>query len=183
MRIISGKWRGRTLEAPPEKSLEIRPTSDRIRENIFNLLNAKLADGFHELSVADLCAGTGALGFEALSRGAKHVHFVDNSRFACGLIKASAAKLNCTKDITISQTDVLRLPPRASGVNLIFLDPPYADAHEVKIVAGAIAQGWCAPGCIVVIEADRSRTLEIENVAVMDRRDYGKTSLHFFKYN
>jgi 16S rRNA (guanine966-N2)-methyltransferase len=183
VRIIAGKWRGRQVQAPQIGALDIRPTSDRIRENIFNLLASKLIDGFNDIHIADLCAGTGALGFEALSRGAAHAHFVDLSRAACDLIKSSAKKLGCEANVSVIMGDVRKLPPIPRKVELVFLDPPYADAREAEIISRALDRGWLAPGCIIVVEAARERDLELghANIAQIDRRDYGKTSLHFFE--
>ncbi len=183
MRIIGGKWRGRQLQSPQPGGLDIRPTSDRIRENLFNILTSKLRDGFNDLHVADLCAGTGALGFEALSRGAAHVHFVDHNRAACDLIKVSAKKLDCAAQVSIIQSDARKLPPIAHRVGLLFLDPPYADENELEIIARAQARDWLGPECIMMIEAARARNFEWKSTGIsqIDRRDYGKTSLHFFK--
>lgn len=131
MRIIAGKYRGRNLNSPP--SLEVRPTSDRLRETLFNVIAPRI-EGAHFL---DLCAGSGAVGIEALSRGAAHVTFVDRSRKMCLLIKSNLDLCGIEKDqCEIVQSEghefLRRMLGRHPGIdpwNLIFFDPPYGDDY------------------------------------------------------
>ena len=132
MRIISGAWRGRTLEAPP--GLTTRPTADRVREALFSMLASRLGS-FEDLRVADLFAGSGALGFEALSRGAAHATFVESGAAAAAVIRRNAAKLGA--DVKILGGSAMALP-RSEPFDLIFADPPYAPGSgsgAVKSVA------------------------------------------------
>ena len=119
MRIIAGRWRGRPIEAPP--GLATRPTADRVRETLFSMLTSRLGS-FEDLRVADLFAGSGALGFEALSRGAAHATFVENASAAVASLKRNAAKLGAD-DAQILGGSALALP-RAEPFDLIFADPP-----------------------------------------------------------
>ncbi len=122
MRIISGIYRGRNLKTPLDS--KIRPTSDRLRETLFNILNQKID---HETSFLDLCAGTGAVGIEALSRGSKNVVFVDNSRKSCGLIESNLDLLKIpdtnTKVVCLSSEDFLK--KTTNSFDIIYFDPPY----------------------------------------------------------
>ncbi len=133
MRIIAGKYRGRNLKSPP--SLEVRPTSDRLRETLFNVLAPRIL----ETRFLDLCAGSGAIGIEALSRGAAHVTFVDRSRKMCGLVEANLDLARVPEDetevIQSEATEFLRLVSRKEGKrkfnltgswDIVFFDPPYA---------------------------------------------------------
>lgn len=126
MRIIAGKYRGRNLKSPP--SLEVRPTSDRLRETLFNVIAPRI-EGVRFL---DLCAGSGAVGIEALSRGATHVTFVDRSRKMCGLIEANLDLCRVPEDETevvcSEAEDFLRQSParKRAPWDIIFFDPPYA---------------------------------------------------------
>lgn len=132
MRIIAGKYRGRNLKSPP--SLEVRPTSDRLRETLFNVLAPRI-EGARFL---DLCAGSGAVGIEALSRGAQHVTFVDKSRKMCSLIKSNLDLCRIEQDQTeIVQSDghdflrrrLGQKPGSIDPSDLVFFDPPYADDY------------------------------------------------------
>lgn len=128
MRIISGVYRGRVLKSPP--NLKTRPTSDRLRETLFNILNPKITS---ETRLLDLCAGTGAVGIEALSRGAGFVTFVDKSRKACGLIEANLDLLKVpeeeTEVICSSAEDFLRRATPDKTFDIIFFDPPYKNEY------------------------------------------------------
>ena len=131
MRIISGLYRGRVLKSP--LNLKTRPTSDRLRETLFNILNPKITQ---ETRLLDLCAGTGAVGIEALSRGAAFVTFVDKSRKACGLIEANLDLLNVpeeeTEVVCSAAEDYIRRP-REDSFDIIFFDPPYKNDYELTI--------------------------------------------------
>lgn len=123
MRIIAGKYRGRVLKSPPDG--KTRPTSDRLRETLFNILAPRIDDNTR---ILDLCSGTGAVGIEAISRGASHATFIDKSRKMCGLIEENLDYLKIPEDQTeifnSSAEDFLR---RSKGIwNIIFFDPPYA---------------------------------------------------------
>lgn len=128
MRIISGEYRGRVLKSPP--NLKTRPTSDRLRETLFNILNPRISESAR---ILDLCAGTGAIGIEALSRGAAFAVFVDKSRKVCGLIESNLDLLaipeSQTEVICSSAEDYLR---RYNGelFDIIFFDPPYQNEYE-----------------------------------------------------
>src|SRR5690349_9440951 len=122
MRIIAGRWRGRSIEAPP--GLGTRPTADRVRETLFSMLTSRLGS-FENLRVADLFAGSGALGLEALSRGAAHATFVESDAKAAAVIKRNAAKLEA-EEIQLLGGSALALP-KAGPFDLIFADPPYAE--------------------------------------------------------
>src|SRR6476619_3417898 len=130
MRIIAGLYKGRNLKSPP--SLDVRPTSDRLRETLFNVIAPLIEDA----RFLDLCAGTGAVGIEAISRGAFHVTFVDQSRKMCGLIEANITSLNVESDsyeIVVAEAfDYLRRRTKkeAQGFDIIFFDPPYATDYE-----------------------------------------------------
>src|SRR3982750_60332 len=128
MRIIAGTWRGRAIEAPPGR--ETRPTADRVRETLFSMLLSRLGS-FEELRVADLYAGSGALGLEALSRGAASATFVERDVKAQAAIKRNAGKLGA--DVRVLGSSGLALP-RSDPFDLIFADPPYAAGAGTAVV-------------------------------------------------
>ena len=172
MRIISGTWRGRKLIAPA--GLQTRPTADRTRETLFSMLASRLGS-FAELRVADLYAGSGALGLEALSRGATHCTFVENDRAATEAIRANAATLGATA-IDIMAMSAARLP-RAQPFHLILADPPYADGSGSGAVAAVSAAEWLAPGGWMAVETERGATVDPGPLTLEVERDTGRARL------
>ena len=172
MRIISGTWRGRRLVAPA--GMQTRPTADRTRETLFSMLASRLGS-FEELRVADLYAGSGALGLEALSRGAAHCTFVESDRAATDAIRANAATLGAT-GIDIMAMSAARLP-RAQPFHLILADPPYADGSGSAVVASVIAAEWLAPGGWIAIETERGASVDPGPLKLEVERDTGRARL------
>ena len=125
MRIIAGEWRRRPLQAPPGEAT--RPTADRTRETLFSMLVSRLG-GFEALSVADLFAGSGALGLEALSRGAANCLFVEQDPAAIRALRANIAALRAQQQCDVRATSVLQLGPASRPIDLLLLDPPYGTA-------------------------------------------------------
>lgn len=184
MRIVGGRHRGRVLAAPTGHA--IRPTADRIREAIFNILahGEWLPEGgLSDLDVVDLFAGTGAMGLEALSRGARHVVFVDDDQSACRLIRDNLATLGETVRGSIVQRDVARLGLRAGArAALAFVDPPYGQGLVILALAGLLRNDWLAPGAMVVVEQGTRDAATIpEAFTEVDRRRYGSTTIVFLR--
>jgi len=180
MRIIGGRWRGRTLAAP--KTMAVRPTSDRLRETLFNVLIHAYDDPVRGARVLDLFAGTGALGLEALSRGASYALFVDDSTEGRGLVKANVDALGAAGISKVFRRDATRLGrahPNAP-FSLVFCDPPYGKGLAGPALTAALAGGWLAPGALVVVEegVDTDPRLPAA-LAVLERRDYGDTQVVF----
>jgi 16S rRNA (guanine966-N2)-methyltransferase len=171
MRIIAGRWRGRPLEAPP--GLATRPTADRVRETLFSMLASRLGS-FEELRVADLFAGSGALGFEALSRGAAHATFVESAAKAAAMIKRNAEKLGAAVQILAGSALAL---PSSEPFDLIFADPPYAKGSGSAAVHAAIEAGWLAPGGWMSVETNRSDSVEPGDLVIDTTRDVGRARL------
>ena len=167
MRIIAGKYRGRRLKSPP--SLETRPTSDRLRETLFNILAPRIKGG----RFLDLCAGSGAVGIEALSRGAKQVTFVDQSRRMCALIETNLETLAVEDDevdvVSVEALEFLRRRVKKEGepFEMIFFDPPYAADYEgvLNCVGENMAQ-LLAPAGVVIVEHHRKNDLKEEFAAL-----------------
>ena len=154
MRIITGKWRSRIIAAPPSSST--RPTADRTRETLFSMLASRIGS-FEDLAVADLFAGSGALAFEALSRGAARATLVESDAAARRTIAANAATLSA--EVELLACSALKLPPVAVPFDLILADPPYA-AGSGDMVREAVEQaGWLAPGGWLAIETARGDTV------------------------
>ncbi len=175
MRIVAGSHRGRRLETPPDD--RIRPTSDRIRESLFNILHHRL-DGFSGKRVLDGFAGTGALGFEALSRGAASALFIDNNRDALALCRRNAASLGLTERSDFRLADLTRPAQSAQMFDLVLLDPPYGKGLAGAALAALGSTGWLAADAIAVVEADRSEPEIIpEGFEEIDARDYGRTRI------
>lgn len=186
MRIVGGRHRGRQLEAP--KDLAVRPTSDRARESLFNILeHGRLAPGglspVRGARVLDAFCGTGALGLEALSRGAAHAVFLDSDAGALRLARRNAAKLGEAAPTTFLQADATH-PPRADApCMLVFLDPPYDQDTVGPAVAALARAGWLAPGAILVAETARpTRPAQIDGLEMVDERRYGKAKLTFYRW-
>ena len=178
MRIIAGAWRGRPLVAPV--GAETRPTADRARETLFSMLTSRLGT-FEGLRVADLFAGTGALGLEALSRGAAHATFIETDRAALAALKANIAKLGAAE-----RTDVLARSADAPGTaiapyDLVLLDPPYGKGLGERALAALRQGGWLAPGAWVSVETRRDETLAAEGLMTDAVRDVGKARLHLLR--
>jgi 16S rRNA (guanine966-N2)-methyltransferase len=171
MRIISGKWRGRTIEAPP--GLVTRPTADRVRETLFSMLASRLGS-FEDLRVADLFAGSGALGFEALSRGASSATFVENDLRTAAIIRRNAEKLGAA--IQLSTTSALALP-RSEPFDLIFADPPYSAGSGTSAVAAVSNADWLAPGGWMSVETSREDEVEPGDLVVDTARIVGRARL------
>jgi len=165
MRIISGCWRGRALKAPAGEST--RPTSDRAREAIFSMLTSRLGT-FEDLDVLDLFAGTGALGIEALSRGAGTACFIDNDAAAVKAIRANLAAMGATGDVRQSPVASIGGAPRAH--HLVFLDPPYSLGLADPALSHLHERGWIAPGALVSVETAAADPLTCDWERVVERR-------------
>lgn len=183
MRIVGGTLRSRILLGPSESVT--RPTSDRVRESLFNILTHGIEDFELEgARVLDLFAGTGALGFEALSRGAKFCQFVDDSAAARGVIRENADALGVIGLCKIWRRDVTRLGPCApqTPYNLIFADPPYNKGLGELALASAVTEGWLSPAAIVVLEESDAATIkDIGGLNLIDQREYGDTQIRFYR--
>ncbi|MEJ1979126.1 MAG: 16S rRNA (guanine(966)-N(2))-methyltransferase RsmD [Acetobacteraceae bacterium] len=158
MRIVAGAWRGRALQAPP--GLATRPTAERLRQAVFDmLLHAPWGGRLDGLAVLDAFAGTGALGLEALSRGAAAAWFIERDRTALAVLRGNVAACRATQ-ATVLAADALH-PPPGTPCDLVFLDPPYAQDLLPRALAALRAAGWIAPGALVVAEAGRDETPDL----------------------
>ena len=173
MRIIAGTWRGRVIEAPPGPAT--RPTSDRARETLFSMLASRLGT-FDGLRVADLFAGSGALGFEALSRGASHVTFIENDPKAVAAIRRNTATLAASERVQIGARSALALPP-SEPFDLVFADPPYAAGSGNAAAAAVMAAGWLAAGGWLAIETARRDPVQCAGLDVAAEREVGAARL------
>jgi 16S rRNA (guanine966-N2)-methyltransferase len=167
VRIIAGRWRGRPILAPPGQGT--RPTSDRTREALFSMLASRLGS-FDGLAVADLFAGSGALGLEALSRGAARCTFVETDRAAIEAIRRNLAALGAQGDIHAAPAEQARLP---GPLDLAFLDPPYRSG----LAAPALARLPLAPGALASVETARDEEVVAEGFEEEAVRIYGKAKV------
>lgn len=179
MRIVAGKFRGKQLTSPEDDS--IRPTADRVRESVFNILASRLGPNFDGLRVLDLFAGTGALGLEALSRGASNVVFVDTGAEARGLIRDHIEAFGAGGVAKLLRRDATNLGPAGTmgPVDLVFLDPPYGQGLGEKALVSLKEGGWLKPDTLLVFEEGSDVTVELpEGFALDDRREYGAAAVH-----
>lgn len=180
MRIVGGRWRGRAL-APVGKGdagAHLRPTTDRVRESLFNVLEHGDYPSLDGARVLDLFAGTGALGLEALSRGAGHVCFVENGAVAGRILARNIDILQCDREVLHLRKDASRL--RAHGgapFDIVFADPPYGKGLGTRALAAAMDGGWLKPGALVVLE--EGQEVAVPGVNFTDIRRYGDTMVHF----
>lgn len=182
MRIVGGRFRGHALAAP--KSRDIRPTSDRLRESLFNILAHGLGDPIEGARVLDLFSGTGALGLEALSRGARFCLFVEEGAEARGLIRTNVEALGQTGTTKLWRRDATTLGGRApmEAFDLAFLDPPYGKGLADKALAAMIAGDWMKPGATIVVEETAEVDLAVPpGYSLTDRRDQGDSRLWFLR--
>lgn len=174
MRIIAGDWRGRPIIAPEGRAT--RPTSDRAREGLFSMLASRLGR-FEGLRIADLFAGTGALGLEALSRGAAHCLFIDSDRSALASIERNIQAVGAKARAELRGQSVEYASPPSAPFDLLFLDPPYA-AGLAEMALGRIGNpAWVAPGGIVSIETAGERLPLPDGFAVAAERRFGKAHI------
>lgn len=174
MRIVAGEFRGRKLAAlgKGDPAGHLRPTTDRVREALFNMLGGgRFGTPFAGELVLDLFAGTGALGLEALSRGCDRAVFVEKGRVGQRLIRENIATLGCAERGRVIGTDATRLPP-GDAAALVFLDPPYGKGLGEKALASARAQGWLARRALVVWEESAEMNAP-EGFTRLDSRRYG----------
>ncbi|MCU0900707.1 MAG: 16S rRNA (guanine(966)-N(2))-methyltransferase RsmD [Cypionkella sp.] len=184
MRIIGGRARGLHL-APVgagDAAAHLRPTSDRVRESIFNLLiNGGHGNPVQGARVLDLFAGTGALGLEALSRGASHACFVEDGKTALGLLKRNIALMRAEAETEVLRRDACAMgPARGAGFDLVFLDPPYGKALGEKAISACLASGWFAPAAMIVWE-EGTPPLPPAGLDLVDQRRYGDTVVTLLK--
>ena len=179
VRIIAGQFRGRPLAAP--EGAHTRPTSDRVREAVFNILEHGIADfAIPGIRVLDLFAGTGALGLEALSRGAGFCLFVEEDAAARGLIRRNIETLGLTGATKVFRRDATNLGRAGNlgGFGLVFLDPPYEQGLAQRALASAAQGGWLAAGAIAVIEERRRATVALpEDFLGLEQRAWGDTQV------
>jgi 16S rRNA (guanine(966)-N(2))-methyltransferase RsmD len=183
MRIVAGTARGRALAAPKPTSRHIRPTADRVRETLFNILGQWL-DG---QTVLDLYAGTGALGLEAVSRGASRAVLVDQDKEALSLCRQNTDHLGFGEQVEILAQPVGRamegLGKRGQTFDLIFADPPYAARAVQEVLEGVARAGLLAPGGTVIVEHDKREPApeSHEGFSRVDGRVFGDTMVSFFR--
>jgi 16S rRNA (guanine966-N2)-methyltransferase len=184
MRIVGGRHRGRRLLAPPGDA--VRPTSDRAREALFNILShgPLAASGlpFADAAVLDAFAGTGALGLEALSRGAAEAVFIERDRDALATLRRNIEALGESTRTRIMPGDATRPPRAAAACAVAFLDPPYRSGLAGPALAGLAAMGWLTPDALVVIEIGaREEMPPADGFALLDDRAYGAARLIFLR--
>jgi len=172
MRVIAGQWRGRPLAAPLGDAT--RPTADRTREALFSMLTSRLGT-FEGLAVADMFAGSGALGIEALSRGAATCLFVEQDRPALDTLKANLHKLGAKGDVRAGS--VMALGPARAPLDLMMMDPPYGTGAGSVALDKLARLGWIGPATWVSIETARAETVEVAGFTVDVSRVHGKARL------
>ena len=186
MRIVSGAHRGRTLKTPPGDAT--RPTSDRARQAVFNILeHAPWAPELHGARVIDLFAGSGALGFEAISRGCGFCLFVETDDAARGAIRENIDALGLFGATRIHRRDATDLGQRPSAMgepfDLAFLDPPYRRGLAEKALESLASGGWLTPGAVVMVErASDEKDLAPAGYEALDARDYGAARVTFLRF-
>ena len=182
MRIIAGQWRGITLASlgKGDATAHLRPTSDRVRESLFSMLTSYgVIEGAR---VLDLFAGTGALGLEALSRGAEHAVMVENGRVAQKLISQNLEKLRVDNQVQLLRRDATKIGEWGEApFDLIFLDPPYGRGMGQKALEAAATGGWLAKGAVIVWE-ESSQMAEPAGFTFDDHRKYGDTHVTLLEF-
>jgi len=185
MRIVAGSLKGRSIVAP--QGLGTRPTSDRARQAVFNVLeHAAWAESLQDVRVIDLFAGSGALGFEAMSRGAAHALFVEIDDAARGAIRENADTFGVTGSVRVHRRSATDLGERPASTgpafDLAFLDPPYGKGLGELALAGLLAGDWLKPGALVVLERGSAEPeIETPGYDRLDARDYGAARVLFLR--
>jgi 16S rRNA (guanine966-N2)-methyltransferase len=182
MRIVGGEFRGRSLVAPDSR--DIRPSSDRLRETLFDVLMHRHRDRVVGARVIDLFAGTGALGLEALSRGAAFALFVEDSVAARGLVRCNVEALGLTGRTRVFRRDATRLGDAGtvSPFDLVFVDPPYGKGLGAKALAAARVGGWLKPEALCVLEeSGKTEISAIGDFTEIERRTIGDSQLVFLR--
>ncbi|WP_428027734.1 16S rRNA (guanine(966)-N(2))-methyltransferase RsmD [Altererythrobacter sp.] len=174
MRIIAGEWRGRKLTAP--KGDATRPTADRTRETLFSMLLSRLGS-FEALQVADLFAGSGAMGLEALSRGAAHCLFVEQDAEALKAIRTNIAAFEARVRTSVNAGSVLALPAAKAPLDLILLDPPYDTGAGAVALDRMLRLGWIGPATWMAVETSSQESVVVEGLAIEAERRVGKAKL------
>ena len=183
MRIVAGRFKGRALAAP--KSRDIRPTSDRLREALFDILAHRFGERLEGARVLDLFAGTGALGLEALSRGAASVLFVDSGVEARALIRENVEALAQGGVTRIFRADAAKLGKAPAGLpfTLVFLDPPYGQGLAAPALRSLVEGGWLAADALVVVEEEAAAEIAAPAALTrLDSRRYGDAQLALFTH-
>ena len=178
MRIIAGEWRRRQLRAPPGE--ETRPTADRTRETLFAMLTSRLGS-FEGLAVADLFAGSGALGLEALSRGAATCLFVEQDPAAMRALRANVAALRAQPQSDVRAGSVMQLGPAKAPLDLILLDPPYHSGAGGVALDRLHRLGWLGPGTWVALETAHDEMVQVKALEIETERKVGKAKLNLMR--
>ena len=178
LRIVAGEWRGRKL-ATPEGEVT-RPTADRTRETLFSMLASRIGD-FDGLKVADLFAGSGALGLEALSRGAAHCLFVDQDPAAIRAIRKNIANLHAQDRSDVRAASAMSLGTAKEPLDLVLLDPPYETGAGSVAIDKLARLGWIGEATWVALETARGESVSIRRFEVESSRDVGKARLHILR--
>ncbi|ASV84022.1 RNA methyltransferase, RsmD family [Ochrobactrum quorumnocens] len=182
MRIVGGKFRGRALVTPTTNS--IRPTTDRTRESLFNILAHSFPDKVEGGRVLDLFAGTGALGLEALSRGARYAVFVEESAEGRGILRQNIEAFGLQGLTKVLRRDACKLGEAGTmePFDLIFADPPYGRRMGEKALLSALEGSWLNPDALLVLEEDAEASLELdERFVVREERNYGGTIIRLIQ--
>jgi len=182
MRVVAGRLKGRSLASP--SSHDIRPTADRLRESVFNILTHAYEDPIQDARVLDLFAGTGALGIEAVSRGAKFALFVDNGAEARALLRNNVEALGLGGVTKVFRRDATNLGPAhpVEPFSLVFLDPPYGKGLGEKALTSLREGGWLAPGALLIVEeAKAAGFVTPEGFEELERRAYDDTEFVFLR--
>ena len=174
MRIVAGEWRRRLLKAPPGEAT--RPTADRTRETLFNILASRLGS-FEGLTVADLFAGSGALGLEALSRGAESCLFVEQDAAAIRALRANIAALRAQTRTSVQAASVLSLPLAKEPYDLLLLDPPYGSGAGAVALDRLTRLGWICPASWVALETAKDEPAKVKALEIESERTVGSARL------
>ncbi|MGE5515553.1 MAG: 16S rRNA (guanine(966)-N(2))-methyltransferase RsmD [Bacteroidota bacterium] len=181
MRIVGGSHKGRRLTTPDGR--DTRPTSDRARESLFNILAHSPLVALDGARVVDAFAGSGALGLEALSRGAAHAVFIERDNAALAAIRTNVAALRLDEQATILRADATKPPPPVQPCTLALVDAPYDKGLSAPCLAALAAKGWLAPGALAVVEVAARETLAPPaGFTIEDERTYGAARVVFLVY-
>lgn len=182
MRVVGGRHKGKRLKGPTDKGL--RPTSDRAREALFNILaGGRFGEGDRvwEARVLDIFAGSGALGIEALSRGAKEVTFLENDLAAIKLIERNLAGLEQDR-VRIVACDATNPPGAKASADLVFLDPPYGDNLAPTALEALLERGWIGDESLIIVETAAKEAFQPPaSFKLLDARKYGAAKMHFLE--